>query len=65
MSKWEREERVGDKVSLTHCPDVHRRSVLHISHQQLWRSVPSRGHIVCVVSSWASWIERDNHSLVS
>ena len=54
MSEWEREERVSDNVSLTHCPDVHRWSVLHISHQQLWRSVPSRGHIVCVVSSWAS-----------
>lgn len=36
-------------------PDVHRRAVLGVSHQQLGGPVPACGHVVSVVVTWSSW----------
>lgn len=36
-------------------PDVHRRAVLGVSHQQLGGPVPACGHVVRVVVTWSSW----------
>lgn len=33
-------------------PDVHRRPILRVPHQQLGRPVPARGHVLGVGGSW-------------
>lgn len=46
-------------------PDVHRRSVLSVSHQQLGGPVPTGRHVVCVVVTWTSWWHRNTKTDVT
>ena len=36
----------------TYSPHIHRRSILSVSHQELWTPVPPGSHIISVVLSW-------------